>query len=58
MRRLRRIYALCRMAHAMRVWPWDKRLRMIGTERPPEEVFEAFRRLHGLSNSPTEDTTE
>jgi hypothetical protein len=32
----------------LRVWPWDQRLRLIGTERPPEEVFDYFRRLHGV----------
>lgn len=53
-----------RFGWATRTWPWNvpAEVRLIGTTRPPEHVFEAFRRLHdveaGAPDSPREETGE
>ena len=43
---LRRVY----LAARAREWPWNvpDDCRIIGFRRPPQHVFDYFRRLHGL----------
>jgi hypothetical protein len=44
------VRARLRWARRLHVWPWQVpwQVVLIGEERPPERVFEYFRRLHGL----------
>lgn len=49
---LRRLY----LAAQCRSWPPDS-ARLSGFRRPPERVFEAFRRLHGLEPEPAPQAT-
>ena len=46
-----------RLAWAVRIWPWrvPSHAKRIGIKRPPEHVFEAFRRLHSIDAGPKED---
>jgi hypothetical protein len=43
---------------ATRTWPWNVpwQVVFIGRQRPPEHVFEAFRRLHGIDEGERQET--
>lgn len=54
-------YARYRFGRQCRTWPWrvPAAVVLIGRKRPPEHVFEEFRRIHRLSERPSasgEDT--
>jgi hypothetical protein len=53
---LRIAYARCYFGWQTRTWPWRVpwQVALIGRKRPPEHVFEAFRRLHGVDAGETD----
>ena len=47
------VIARIRWGYLTRTWPWKipREVVLIGTKRPPEHVFEFFRRLHGITDA-------